>query len=75
MVHLSLLSVISKHPGAFKTPEHLTSVGLMTASIAVVESVSVNQTVVFCNLTKNLSTKSTSFTFPKFRLPIEFLNF
>lgn len=70
-----MLSVISKQPGAFKIPEHLTSVGEITASIAVVESVSVNQTVVFCNLTKNLSTKSTFLSFPKLRLPIEFLNF
>jgi hypothetical protein len=37
----------------------------MRASIAVVASVSVKQTVVFYNLTKNLSTKSTALSFPE----------
>jgi hypothetical protein len=45
------------------------------ALIAVVSAVSENQIVLFYNLTKNLSTLSTSASFPNYMLPIEFLNF
>jgi len=75
IIHLSFPSMTSKHPGELISPEQIAFDGLIEASIIVVSGVSENQTVVFCNLTKNLSTKSTALSFPKFKLPIEFLNF